>query len=72
MQYCARGWTRRSHTRFSEHTNALFATLLLGVQRLEEVGLPLAHQAMLEEMLECWTGPNDSAVSGNAGPRVVF
>ena len=36
--------------------NVLFATLLLGVQRLEEVGLlPLAHQAMLEEMLECWT-----------------
>ena len=35
--------------------NVLFATLLLGLQRLEVTeGLPLAHHAMLEEMLECW------------------
>jgi len=28
----------------------------LGIQRLEETGvLALAHQAMLEDMLECWT-----------------
>lgn len=37
-------------------TNVLFATLLLGLQRLERTqGLPLAHPSMLEEMLENWT-----------------
>ena len=57
MQDQARHWTRRSHALFSNHTNALFVTLLLGVQRLEETGvLPQAHQAMLEDMLEGWTG----------------
>ena len=41
---------------FQRATNRLFAALLLGVQRLEEAGvLLLAHQAMLEDMLECWT-----------------
>ena len=45
---------------FSLKTNVLFATLLLGVQRLEEAGvLLLAHQAMLEDMLECWTLADD-------------
>ena len=39
-----------------QKSNALFGTLLLAMQRLEAVGLlPLAHQAMLEEMLEGWT-----------------
>ena len=56
MQHRARHWTRRSHGLFSTRTNVLFATLLLGVQRLEETGvLPQAHQAMLEDMLEDWT-----------------
>ena len=46
---------------FSLDTNVLFATLLLGVQRLEETGvLPQAHQAMLEDMLEGWTGGDDT------------
>ena len=49
-------WTRRTHASFEQATNLLFAALLLGVQRLEEAGvLLLAHQAMLEDMLECWT-----------------
>ena len=49
-------WTRRTHASFQPATNRLFAALLLGVQRLEEAGvLLLAHQAMLEDMLECWT-----------------
>jgi len=37
-------------------TNRLFATLLLGLQRLEAEGvLPPAHHSMLEDMLEGWT-----------------
>jgi len=37
-------------------TNVLFATLLLGLQRLETSGgLPPAHHSMLEDMLEGWT-----------------
>ena len=61
LQRRRRAWTRRSHrVLFSEETNVLFATLLLGVQRLEEAGvLLLAHQAMLEDMLECWTLGDD-------------
>ena len=62
MQYQEWHWTRRSHSLFSSKTNGLFATLLLGVQRLEETGvLPLAHQAMLEDMLQGWTGHDDPA-----------
>ena len=60
MQRRGRHWTRRSHALFLGRTNVLFATLLLGVQRLEETGvLPQAHQAMLEDMLEGWTGRDD-------------
>lgn len=53
-------WTRRIHAILPHsETNALFSTLLLGIQRLEETGaLPLAHQAMLEDMLECWSIPD--------------
>ena len=50
-------WTRRCHPLrvFGENTNRLFATLLLGLHRLESAGtVGLAHQAMLEDMLECW------------------
>lgn len=49
-------WTRHNHAiLFRKQTNALFCTLLLGLQRLEDSGvLPLAHQAMLEDMLEDW------------------
>ena len=55
---------------FSHHTNALFAMLLLGVQRLEETGvLPQAHQAMLEAMLEDWTCRDDT---GRVSARIKF
>ena len=51
------GWTRATHALlFRGKTNVLFATLLLGLQRLEAMGLlPLAHYSMLEDMLEGWT-----------------
>lgn len=54
-------WTRQNHaTMFSQDTNTLFATLLLGLQRLETTEvLPLAHYSMLEDMLECWTWDDD-------------
>ena len=59
MQRQRRHWTRRSHAvpqLFDQKTNILFATLLLGLQRLETAGvLPLAHHSMLEDMLEAWT-----------------
>jgi hypothetical protein len=48
-------WKYSIHYEFGDQTNELFATLLLGLQRLEDTSeLPLAHQAMLEEMLEHW------------------
>lgn len=49
-------WQRQTHLEmFQGYTNTLFATLFLAIQRLEETAnLPLADQAMLEEMLECW------------------
>lgn len=56
-------WTPRAHAVnvFRPKTNVLFATFLLGLQRLEETEvLPLAHQAMLEDTLECWTWRDDS------------
>ena len=54
---------------FLQKTNVLFATLLLGVQRLEETGvLPQAHQAMLEDMLEGGTGSDVPDVA----ERLVF
>ena len=60
LQRQARCWTRRGHAIFSSITNVLFATLLLGVQRLETAGvLPQAHHSMLEDMLEDWTGRDD-------------
>ena len=61
LQRQRRHWTRRSHTAlFQGRTNILFATLLLGLQRLETAGvLPLAHHSMLEDMLEAWTWADD-------------
>jgi len=57
-------WTRESHHTFSLATNDLFATLFLGIQRLEDTDvLPLAHQAMLEEMLECWYGHDNTSAT---------
>jgi hypothetical protein len=55
--FCGIFWKPSRHIAlFPGTTNKLFATLFLGIQRLEDTGrLPLAHQAMLEEMLECWT-----------------
>ena len=48
-------WKYSIHYEFGDQTNELFATFFLGMQRLEDTaGLPLAHQAMLEEMLENW------------------
>jgi len=47
---------------FLHPTNSLFATLLLGLQRLEAEGvLPPAHHSMLEDMLEGWTLADDDA-----------
>jgi hypothetical protein len=55
-------WSRRSHSLVfasasvpvGKAINVLFATLLLGLQRLEAAGvLPLAHHSMLEDTLEC-------------------
>jgi len=54
-------WTRLNHAAiFNTSSNVLFATLLLGLQRLEAAGvLPPAHQSMLDawrtDMLEGWT-----------------
>lgn len=54
-------WSRTAHV--GSNTNILFATLLLGVQRLEDTEtLPLAHQAMLEEMLTCWLWQDTLAI----------
>ena len=59
MQASLRHWSRQSHAAlFSTpyRTNILFATLLLGLQRLETARvLPQAHYSMLEDMLEGWT-----------------
>ena len=53
-------WCRVNHLGFSEPTNELFGCLFLGIQRLEETGeLMLAHQAMLEEILQGWTAWDD-------------
>ena len=54
----AESWSRASHRlAFGPmQVNVLFATLLLGLQRLETDGvLPPAHHSMLEDMLEGWT-----------------
>ena len=57
-------WSRRYTRAFGRPTGLLFATLLLGLQRLEETGrLPLAHQAMLEDMLEGWTWGDSTRIT---------
>ena len=49
-------WSRQTHEKFGGSVNELFSTLFLAIQRLEqETTLPLAHQAMFEEMLTLWT-----------------
>jgi hypothetical protein len=55
-------WSRATHSKdFSKKTHNLFENFLLGIQRLEDRGdIPLAHQAMLEEMLEGWTVADDN------------
>ena len=41
---------------FHFETNNIFSTFLLGIQRLEDQGkIPLAHHAMIEDMLTFWT-----------------
>ena len=53
IRQCKILWSRRNHLDFSVSTNKLFGSLFLGIQRLEESGaVPLAHQAMLEDILE--------------------
>ena len=48
-------WKRSYHFLYNGKTNVLLATFLLGIQRLEDQKiLALAHQAMLEDMLEFW------------------
>ena len=52
-------WCISSHVAFGGKTNRLFATLLLALQTLEEKQIiHLAHQAMFEDMLECYTHGN--------------
>ena len=50
--------------RYHLEINALFGTFLLGIQRLENQGkIPLAHQAMIEDMLtSCWTALDSSKI----------
>ena len=53
-------WSRIFHILYSDKTNILFSTLLLGLQKMEDQGLiPLAHQAMLEDALTFWTWGDD-------------
>ena len=53
-------WTGTNHSDFPASTNKLFGALFLGIQRLEETGVvPLAHQAMMEDILEGWSGGDD-------------
>ena len=48
-------WSHQTHLKFGRDTNDLFTTLFLAIQRLEEQQiLPLAHQAMFEDMLTLW------------------
>lgn len=52
-----------SFDKFHIRTNALFCTFLLGIQRLEDEGkIPLAHQAMIEDMLTFWTAFDSSRI----------
>ena len=56
-------WSRINHSDFSIYTKKLFGCFFLGIQRLEETGLlPLAHQAMLEDILEGWVGEDDYVI----------
>jgi len=49
-------WKYSNHHKFGDRTNELFATLLLGLQRLNDSGIfKEADSMMLEEMLENWT-----------------
>ena len=53
------GWTPRRHEAWAGHcdkTNLLFATLLLGIERLNALGaVGQIHNFVSEETLECWT-----------------
>ena len=67
IRKCGINWSRINHSNdFSRDTNKLFGTFFLGLQRLEEtVQIPLAHQAMFEDMLECWKIKDDYELKGN-------
>lgn len=48
-------WKYSIHYKFGDRTNELFATFLLGLQRLNDLGkFKEADLMMLEEMLENW------------------
>ena len=52
--------------------NVLFATLLLGLQRLEMAGTLLsAHHSMLEDMLEAWTWGDTNSLGSLSDIRAV-
>ena len=56
-------WSRANHSDFSASTHKLFEYLFLGIQRLEETGVVrLAHQAMLEDILEGWSVGDDYVI----------
>jgi hypothetical protein len=49
-------WSRKIHSTTGRHANNILSTFLLGIQRLEEDKIiPLAHQAMFEDMFELLT-----------------
>jgi hypothetical protein len=53
-------WKPSLHEDFSSATDMMFGTLFLAIHRLENTaGLPLAHQALLEDTLEFWTKRDD-------------
>jgi hypothetical protein len=64
IKKCSLVWSHTTHSDFSTSTGKLFGCLFLGIQRLEETGMiQLAHQAMLEEILEGWDGIDDDEVN---------
>lgn len=56
FQSCKTTWKHSRHCAFGAHTDQLFATLLLGLQKLNTLGhFKPEDPMMLEEMLENWT-----------------
>jgi hypothetical protein len=61
FQHTVRGWVPRLHRAFKRvhggpRLDELFATMLMGMQKLETNGvLAIEHNSVLEDMLEGWT-----------------